>query len=43
MPAIDQHDTILGQDNPGVGIELLTHININAVFDFFDLRTEILS
>jgi len=31
-----------GQDNPGVGVEFFSHVDINAIFDFPKLRPEIL-
>jgi len=43
MAAVDENNTLLGENDPRVGIEILTHIDVDAVCNFSDLRVKVLS
>ena len=42
MSAVDQHDPVLGENDAGIGIEVLANIDVNAVGKLPNLRPEIL-
>ncbi len=42
LPRVDQHHAFLGQNNRAVGFVEHGRVNVNAVFDLFELRPEIL-
>src|SRR6185369_16446561 len=42
MPAVDQHDAVLGQHDAAIGIEVFADVHVDPVGDFPDLRLQIL-
>src|SRR5207253_2904093 len=42
VPAVDEHDPVLGEDDAAVGIEVLADVNVDPVFELPDLRAEVL-
>ena len=42
MAAVDEHDTFLRQDNATIRVQVIADVDVNAVFDLFDLRAKIL-
>src|SRR6202045_2843375 len=40
---IDHDDTVLGEDDPAVRLEAPSGVNVDAIGELLDLRTEILS
>jgi hypothetical protein len=42
LPGIDHDNTFLSEDDPAVRFEAPSGVNVNAVGELFDLRTEIL-
>ena len=43
LPGVDHHDAILGENNAGVGKEIISGDDIDPVGELFDLRPQILS
>jgi hypothetical protein len=41
LAGIDDDDTLLGNDDPGVGLEPPPGVDVDAIGELFDLRTEI--
>src|SRR5215471_19435374 len=42
MPAVDQHHSVLCQNDAGVGFEVLSDVNVDAVAEFLELWSKIL-
>src|SRR6516165_6456714 len=42
MPAVDQHHSVLSENDAGVGLEVLADVNVDAVAELLELRSEIL-
>src|SRR5262245_13443484 len=42
MPAVDQHDSVLRENDAGIGFEVLSNVGVDAVAELHDLRPEIL-
>src|SRR6516164_4887780 len=43
LSGVDDDDTILGKNDPGVRLETSSGVDVDAVGELLDLRTEILS
>src|SRR5262245_34218037 len=42
MPAVNQHDSVLCENDAGIGFEVLSDVSVDAVAELHDLRPEIL-
>ena len=41
--AVNQNDTLPGQDDAGIGAASRARIDVDSLFDLFELRTQVLS
>ncbi len=42
VPAVDEHDSFLGEDDAGIGIEVLSDVDVDPVLELPDLRAQVL-
>ena len=42
VPAVDQHDAFLSQDDAAIGIEISPDVDVDAVFELLEIRRQLL-
>ena len=42
VPAVDQHDAFLSQDDAAIGIEIRPDVDVDAVFELLKIRRQLL-